>query len=86
MLEIIISQHTLLIPQAICVNNVPTKESGGNKIVEHHAKREGEIKDLNNIREHTGLKMYTDADLAKDITTRRSVTSDVHEYNEVAFA
>ena len=30
--------------------------------------------------------MYTDADLAKDMTTRRSVTSVVYEYNEVAFA
>ena len=44
-----------------------------------------EITDLENIREHTRLKAYTDADLANDIATRRSVTSVVHEYNEVAF-
>ena len=29
--------------------------------------------------------MYTDADLAKYMTTRRSVTSVVHEDNEIAF-
>ena len=29
--------------------------------------------------------MYTDADLAKDMTTRRSITSVVREYNEVVF-
>ena len=29
--------------------------------------------------------MYTDTDLAKDMTTRRSVLSVVHEYNEVEF-
>ena len=57
-----------------------------NKIVAHHSKGEGEITDLKNIREHNGLKMYTDTDLAKDMTTRRSVTSVVHGYNEVAFA
>ena len=57
-----------------------------NKIVAHHAKGEGEITDLKNIREHTGLKMYTDADLAKDMPTRRSTTSVVHEYNELVFA
>ena len=55
-------------------------------MVAHHAKGEGEITDLKSIREHTGLKMYTDADLAKDISTRRSVTSVVHEYNEIIFA
>ena len=66
----------------------PRKKVEENKIVVHHAKGEGEreIIDLKNIREHTGLKMYTYADLAKDMTTRRSVTSVVHEYNEVAFA
>ena len=64
----------------------PRKKVEENKIVAHHAKGEGEITDLKNIREHTGLKMYIDADLAKDMTTRRSVTSVVHEYNEVAFA
>ena len=67
----------------------PRKKVEENKIVTHHAKGEGEgegeIIDLKNIREHTGLKMYTDADFAKDMTTRRSVTSVVHEYNEVAF-
>ena len=57
-----------------------------NKIVAHHAKGEGEITDLKNIREHTGLKMYTDSDLAKDMTNRRSVISVIHEYNEVVFA
>ena len=56
-----------------------------NKIVAHHAKGEGEIIDLKNIREHTGLKLCTDADLAKDMTTRRSITSVVREYNEVVF-
>ena len=56
-----------------------------NKIVVLHPKGEGEIIDLKNIREHTGLKMYIDADLAKDMITRRSVTNVVHEYNEVAF-
>ena len=30
--------------------------------------------------------MYTDADLAKDMTTRRLVTNVVHKYNGVAFA
>ena len=64
----------------------PRKKVEKNKIVAHHAKGEGGITDLKNIREHNGLKMYTDADLAKDMTTRRSVTSVVHEYNEVAFA
>ena len=64
----------------------PRKKVEENKIVAHHAKGEGEITDLKNIRAHTGLKMYTDADLAKDMTTRRSVISVVHEYNEVAFA
>ena len=57
-----------------------------NKIDARHAKGEGEITDFKYIREHTGLKMYIDADLAKDMTTRRSVTSVVHEYNDVAFA
>ena len=52
----------------------------------HHVKIDAEITDLENIREHTGLKAYTDADLANDIATRRSVTGVVHEYNEVAFA
>ena len=56
------------------------------EIAAHHAKGDAEITDLKNVRDHTGLKVYTDADLAKDITTRRSVTSVVHEYNEVAFA
>ena len=74
MLESIISQNALLIPQTTCTNIVATKESEGNKIVAHHAKGEGEITDLKNIREHTGLKMYTDVDLAKDMTTRISVT------------
>jgi len=30
--------------------------------------------------------MYTNTNLAKDMTTRRPVTSVVHEYNEVVFA
>ena len=30
--------------------------------------------------------MYSDADLTKDITNRRSATSVVHEYNEVVYA
>ena len=30
--------------------------------------------------------MYTDSDLAKDIATRRSVTSIIHEYNDIAFS
>ena len=54
-------------------------------MVTHHAKEEGEITDFQNIREHTGLKMYTYTDLAKDVTTRRLVTSVLHEYNEVEF-
>ena len=62
----------------------PRKKVEENKIFAHHTKGEGEIIDLKNIREHTGLKMYTDAELAKDMTTRRSVTSVVHEYNEAA--
>ena len=64
----------------------PRKKVEENKIVVHHAKGEGETTDLNNIREHTGLKMYTDADLAKDMTTRRSVTSVVYTYDEITFA
>ena len=64
----------------------PRKKVKENKIVAHYAKKEGEITNLKNIREQTGLKMYTDANLAKDMTTRRSVTSVVHECNEVAFA
>ena len=56
------------------------------KISVHHAKGDAEITDLKNIRDHTGLKSYTDADLAKDMVSRRSVISVVHEYNEVAFA
>ena len=86
MLEIIRSHNTILISQTPCTNNVPTKKVDENKIVAHHAKGEGEITDLKNIKEHTSLKVYTDADLAKDMTTRRSITSVVHEYNEVAFA
>ena len=42
----------------------PRKKVEENKIVAHHTKGEGEITDLKNIKEHTGLKMYTDADLA----------------------
>ena len=57
----------------------PRKKMEENKIVAHHAKGEGEITDLKNIREHTSLKMYTDVDLAKDITSRRSVINVVHE-------
>ena len=52
----------------------------------HHAKGDAEITSIKNIREHTGLKVYTDADLGKDMATRRSVTSVVHEHNEVVFA
>ena len=48
----------------------PRKKVEKNKIVAHHAKGEGEVTDFKNIREHTGLKMYTDADLAKDMTTK----------------
>ena len=64
----------------------PRKKVEGKKIVVHHANGEGEITDLKNMREHTTLKMYTDADLVKDMITRRSVTSVVHEYNEVVFS
>ena len=64
----------------------PRKKVEENKIVAHHTKEEGEITDLTNIREHTGLKVYIDVDLAKDVTTRRSVTSVVHKYNEIVFA
>ena len=64
----------------------PRKKMKEKKIVAHHVKGEGDITDLKNIREHTGLKIYTDADLAKDMTIRRSITSVVHEYNEVVFA
>ena len=49
----------------------PRKKVEENKIVAHHAKGEGEIIDLKNIREHTGLKMYTDVDFAKYMTTRK---------------
>ena len=63
----------------------PRKRVEENNIVTHHAKEKGEIIDLKNITEHTGLKMYTNANLAKDMTTRRPVTSVVHEYNEVVF-
>ena len=56
-----------------------------NKIVAHYTKGEGDITLLKNIRKHTGLKMYIDAELAKDVTTRKSVTSVVDTYNEVAF-
>ena len=52
----------------------------------HHAEGDAEITDLENIEEHTGLKTYTDGDFVKDITMGRSVTSVVHEYNEVTFA
>ena len=64
----------------------PRKKMKEKKIVAHHAKGEGDITDLKKIREHTGLKIYIDADLVKDMTTRRSITSVVHEYNEVVFA
>ena len=55
------------------------------KINAHHAKGYAEITSLKNIREHTGLKVYSDADLGKDMATRRLVTSVVHEYNEFVF-
>ena len=64
----------------------PRKKVEENKIIAHHAKGDGEITDLKNVKEHTRLKMYANADLAKDITTRRLVTNVVHKYNGVAFA
>ena len=52
----------------------------------HYRKGEGEIKDLNKIKEYSGYKIWVDSDLAKDVMNRRSVTSLIHEYNGVAFA
>ena len=52
----------------------------------HRTKGDAEIIDLKNIRGHTGSNIYIDADLVKDITTHRSVTSVVHKYNKVSYA
>ena len=56
------------------------------KSVYIHPKGDAEITDLKNVIDYSGLKNYTDADLARDIATRRSVTCVVHEYNKEVFS
>ena len=36
----------------------------------HHAKGDAEITEIRHVREYSGVKMYLDTDLAKDIATR----------------
>lgn len=62
----------------------PQKKAEEQKICAHHAKRR-KIKDIKTVREHMGIQMYIYAELAKDIITRQSVTSVIHEYIEVVF-
>ena len=64
----------------------PRKKVKTYEMTVHCAKGEGEIKDLNKIKEYSGYKMWADSDLARDVANRRSVTSLIHEYNGVAFA
>ena len=64
----------------------PAKKVNLTDITAHHAKGDAEITEIKNIREYTGVKMYTDSDLAKDMATRRLVTSIIHEYNDIAFS
>ena len=52
----------------------------------HHAKGDAEITEIKQIREHTEFKAYINADFVTDVANRRSVTSVVHQYNEVVFA
>ena len=52
----------------------------------HHAKGDAEITKLKDINPTTDIKTYTDSDLGTDLVTRRSVTSVVHEHNDVVFA
>ena len=35
------------------------------EILAHYAKGDAEVIDIKNVREHTGLKAYSDADLEK---------------------
>ena len=56
----------------------PRKNVKTYEMTVHCAKGEGEIKDLNKIKEYS--------DLAKDVANRKSVTSLIHEYSGVAFA
>ena len=52
----------------------------------HCAKGEGENKNLNKMKEYSGIELWVDSDFAGDIATRRSVSSLIYEYNGLAFA
>ena len=56
------------------------------KIGVHCAKGEGENKNLNKMKEYSGIELWVDSDFAGDIATRRSVSSLIYEYNGLAFA
>ena len=51
----------------------------------HYAKVDGKIVSIKKISDYSGMKQYTDTDLATDIATRRPVLCIIHEYNQVAF-
>ena len=48
----------------------PHRKVKETQIKAHHAKGEAEITKIKNILEYTGMKAYSDSDLAKDIATR----------------
>ena len=67
-------------------NIFPRKKGEERAINDHHAKWEDKSTEIKNVREYTRIKMYSGTDLATDIANRRSVTSVLHEYNEVLYA
>ena len=54
-------------------------------LTSHFAKGEAEITNYD-YSSHSGLEAWSDADLSRDVLSRRSTTSSEHTYNNVSFA
>ena len=53
------------------------------EIKSHYTKVEAENKNLDNIRNYTGMIIYIDSDLSRYLSKLRSTSSIIHEYIEV---